>query len=226
MRHELKTWSAYYESALSGKKKFDIRKNDREFLLGDTILQKEWDPKKEGYTGREAEYRITYALSGVPEWGLSPNHVILSLEPVYRFGRENPEATKVFELIEKARSQFPYPECDTGKGYHVTKALDAVKDLMNKADPLDTISGIQSAFQYRDHKGSLADAMKTVQTFTAKIYLIEYLQDKVDQFMPGKYNCAHITIEPYGYDRRIRWNTYIVKLGGYGVFGFTDSPVD
>lgn len=36
---------------------------------------------------------------------------------------------------------------------------------------------------------------------------------------------ASVRVEPYGFDARIGWDTHIVVVGGYGVFGFTDGPL-
>ena len=37
---------------------------------------------------------------------------------------------------------------------------------------------------------------------------------------------GQIKVEPYGYDDRIGWDTYIVFIDGYGVIGFTDGPTN
>ena len=34
-----------------------------------------------------------------------------------------------------------------------------------------------------------------------------------------------IHVKPYGYDDRINWDTHIVTIDEYGVFGFTDGPI-
>ena len=80
-------------------------------------------------------------------------------------------------------------------------------------------------FRYRDHRGLLSDAMKTVREFETRSDLVKYLQGDIDKFVPGKYDCQKITIEPYGFDERIGWDTHIVHLDGYGVFGFTNKWV-
>ena len=51
--HELKCWPSYFIFVWAGTKKFEIRKNDRNFQAGDMIILKEWDPETEEYTGRE-----------------------------------------------------------------------------------------------------------------------------------------------------------------------------
>ena len=63
--HELKTWPAYYNKVITGKKKFEIRELDRPFKIGDDLLLREWNPisKQYGeYTGRRVRARITNIL--------------------------------------------------------------------------------------------------------------------------------------------------------------------
>lgn len=51
--HELKIYPKYFEAILDGKKTFEIRKDDRDFQVGDSIVLKEWDNIK--YSGREIQ---------------------------------------------------------------------------------------------------------------------------------------------------------------------------
>ncbi|MEE1897096.1 DUF3850 domain-containing protein [Flavobacterium rakeshii] len=69
--HELKTLPEYFEAVHNGTKNFEVRKNDRDFKLGDTLILKEFIPKnhygenkpiKDTYTGRELQTEITYIL--------------------------------------------------------------------------------------------------------------------------------------------------------------------
>ena len=80
------------------------------------------------------------------------------------------------------------------------------------------------SFKYRDHRGGLAESMETVQKLESKDDLVNYLQSKVNEYDPAV-DCSKIIIKPYGYDSRINWDTHIVTLDGYGVFGFTDKGV-
>jgi hypothetical protein len=43
--HELKLHPRYFNRVASGQKPFEIRKNDRDFQVGDTVLLKEYDPE-------------------------------------------------------------------------------------------------------------------------------------------------------------------------------------
>lgn len=62
--HELKSWPEYFVAVADGSKTFEVRKNDRDFCVGDHLRLREWDPRTELYTGREVERRITYIFSG------------------------------------------------------------------------------------------------------------------------------------------------------------------
>ena len=40
--HELKIWPQYFDAIASGIKTFEVRKDDRGFAVGDTLVLKEW----------------------------------------------------------------------------------------------------------------------------------------------------------------------------------------
>ena len=63
MEHKLKILSKYYAAILQGKKTFEVRKDDRSFQEGDTLLLQETvTPNGCGYTGREMKVDVTYVL--------------------------------------------------------------------------------------------------------------------------------------------------------------------
>lgn len=59
--HELKIYPKYFDAVLNGSKLFEIRKNDRNFNVGDNIFLREWDNIK--YSGRTILAEITYILN-------------------------------------------------------------------------------------------------------------------------------------------------------------------
>jgi len=63
MNHDVKCWPEYFEAMRVGDKPFDLRFNDRDYQVGDSVLMREWSPE-EGYTGRESANTITYILAG------------------------------------------------------------------------------------------------------------------------------------------------------------------
>ena len=55
-----KIWPKWFREVKSGRKKFEFRLADFKVKRGDTLVLKEWDPKKKAYTGREIKKKISY----------------------------------------------------------------------------------------------------------------------------------------------------------------------
>ncbi|MDU7031650.1 DUF3850 domain-containing protein [uncultured Robinsoniella sp.] len=79
MEHELKIYPKYFEDVISGKKKFEIRKNDRKYCVGDVLLLKEWDNIK--YSGKEVKAEVIYLLDD-KFIGIQPGYVVMGIELV------------------------------------------------------------------------------------------------------------------------------------------------
>lgn len=83
--HFLKTWTEFYNSIvdedITKRKCFEVRKNDRNYRVGDYLLLQDYDNNTEKYIGRETWRKITYIL---------------------RDNRFLPEDMVVMSLIEKA----------------------------------------------------------------------------------------------------------------------------
>ena len=74
--HELKIAPRFFEDVEKGKKKFEFRKDDRDYRVGDTITLKEFSENK--YTGREIkDLKINYILRDCPEYGLPEGFCII-----------------------------------------------------------------------------------------------------------------------------------------------------
>jgi hypothetical protein len=64
--HELKIWPEHFHEVAAGMKRFEVRKNDRDFGVGDVLRLREWSPGLAVadcpgcYTGREVFARVTY----------------------------------------------------------------------------------------------------------------------------------------------------------------------
>jgi len=78
MIHELKTWNEYFEEVFMGHKTFEVRKADRPFAKGDTLILKEWNPKTEQYTGREVARNVSYVLEG-GQFGVEKGFVVMAI---------------------------------------------------------------------------------------------------------------------------------------------------
>ena len=73
--HELKIRPDYFSAVASGHKKFELRRNDRNFKVDDRLLLREWD--ETGYSGKKVLCRIDYILENHD--GLDSNYAILSI---------------------------------------------------------------------------------------------------------------------------------------------------
>lgn len=79
--HTLKILPKYYVALVNGEKTFELRKNDRDYKVGDLITFTNTDgtpfitPHKERIV-----FRITYILENVSEYGLDDEYCILALK--------------------------------------------------------------------------------------------------------------------------------------------------
>ncbi len=62
MVHELKIWPRYFDAVDSGVKTFEVRKNDRNFKVGDILCLQEYLFMFGRYTGRCIRVSVTYIL--------------------------------------------------------------------------------------------------------------------------------------------------------------------
>ena len=93
--HILKCWPDFFDAIKSGRKTFDIRKNDRGFQAGDVLVLQKYDPKAPSFEGpyvgvggyytphskhaQQLTVRVTYVLNG---FGLEPGYVCMALAEV------------------------------------------------------------------------------------------------------------------------------------------------
>lgn len=74
--HELKITPQYFEAVLNGSKKFELRKDDRDFQPMDTVSLYEYDDGE--YTGRAiCNKLILYVLRDCSEYGLKDGYCII-----------------------------------------------------------------------------------------------------------------------------------------------------
>jgi hypothetical protein len=69
--HNLKTIQPYFDQVESGEKTFELRMDDRDFQVGDTLTLLEYNGS---FTGRKCERTITHVLRNAPHFGLMDNH--------------------------------------------------------------------------------------------------------------------------------------------------------
>lgn len=64
--HELKCFPQYFRDLCSGRKQFEVRKDDRAFAVGDILFLREYKPMEKIYTGSHLLFEITYLCSLEP----------------------------------------------------------------------------------------------------------------------------------------------------------------
>ena len=86
MVHALKIFPEYFDGVRKGKKRFELRKNDRNFHVGDCLALNEWDGER--YTGRSILVKIDYMmnLDDVMTW--QGGYVLMSIALIGNYDRE------------------------------------------------------------------------------------------------------------------------------------------
>ena len=79
--HELKIQTPYFDAVITGKKKAELRKNDRDYRVGDMLILNEVDGLD--YTKQKSYQMVTHILPG-GQFGIDKEYVILSIEPAPR----------------------------------------------------------------------------------------------------------------------------------------------
>lgn len=79
---------------------------------------------------------------------------------------------------------------------------------------------------YRPHRGTLDRSMREVIDVNDLPQLVRHMRRGVERWYPENElpTLANTAIEPYGFDARIGWLTYIVLVKGQA-WGFTDGPL-
>lgn len=81
MEHDLKCWPEYFNAIMEGRKDFELRKDDRPFNVGDTLVLHEYSPSSpRGYTGHRIERIVKYILRDASQFGLQPGYCIMGLK--------------------------------------------------------------------------------------------------------------------------------------------------
>ena len=79
--HFVKLVQPFFRDVREGKKTFELRKEDRDYKVGDYLVLEEYDPQTKLYQGREINTRITYILSSeYSRYGIKPGFCILGIE--------------------------------------------------------------------------------------------------------------------------------------------------
>ena len=85
--HALKSWPKFFDAICQGERVHELRRNDRDFEIGDLCELREYDPALEEYSGRVLSVVITSITSAakpcaVSEVALHSDFCILSIRRV------------------------------------------------------------------------------------------------------------------------------------------------
>lgn len=76
MEHELKIHPRYLDDVISGRKTFEIRRDDRGYQIGDTLVLKGWDGIS--YSGKAVRAQVTYMIDD-RFTGLMPGYAVMGI---------------------------------------------------------------------------------------------------------------------------------------------------
>jgi hypothetical protein len=76
LTHELKIHPTYFQEVINGNKTFEIRKNDRDYSVGDVLFLNEYDPDKKIYTGRRTRVKITY----ITNYAQAEDYIVIGIK--------------------------------------------------------------------------------------------------------------------------------------------------
>lgn len=79
--------------------------------------------------------------------------------------------------------------------------------------------------RFREHRGALRDSLDTTVELADRAALVQHVTKLLRPYWRLPVVDEAIHVKHYAYDDRCGWDMYMVTLDGYGVLGFTDSPV-
>jgi hypothetical protein len=76
----------------------------------------------------------------------------------------------------------------------------------------------------REHRGLLTESMETVREVKDRQELLELIRDQLAPFSLDV-KVDQLQVKPYIFDSRIGWDTHLITIDGYGVWGMSDGPL-
>ncbi|NCH33728.1 DUF3850 domain-containing protein [Cronobacter sakazakii] len=155
--HNLKIWPEHYSAVCAGLKRAELRKNDRDYRVGDTLDLCEWDKDDESFTGEFISVTVTH-VADVGEW--MPGYVLLSIERALLALRERAEPvawTDEQELRDAKKSGVGYL---FGMGAEANKFVDPHRKMMlYSAPPAPVVPDDAVVGWVRDEEGDSRDPL-------------------------------------------------------------------
>ncbi|MCM3600648.1 DUF3850 domain-containing protein [Robertmurraya korlensis] len=74
-KHQLKILPEYFEAVTEGIKTFEIRRNDRDYQVGDELFLNEFDIEKQEYTGRREKVTVSY----ITDYAQKEDYIVMGI---------------------------------------------------------------------------------------------------------------------------------------------------
>ena len=78
--HDIKIWSVFFDEVQAGRKMCEIRKNDRDYEVGDILNLREFDPEGQKRTGRSILVEVVHILEDTCV-GVDRGYCVMSIIP-------------------------------------------------------------------------------------------------------------------------------------------------
>ncbi len=155
--HELRTWPRAFQAVLDGDKRYEFRKNDRNFQVGDVLHLREWEPAQKfdatlgDYTGRSLHAIVTYLTPGgafgvpdgycvlgirvlgeaMPDYPAPPRNSDVQVCVTLRESAEEPDTFSLWVLARTKNGVIPassvHVDNQMGRAVHVRLPTHVVK---------------------------------------------------------------------------------------------------
>jgi len=201
--HTIKTWVAFYQELVDGKKTFEFRQNDRNYQVGDEVIHREYDPEKEEFTGRQLFTTITYILPG-GIFGVPDNFCVFGFH-----------TTKQDDFIRDydAISNNILPQYESKLGWKMGGSImERLSSILNSFDSVASNSVLQAKGFVEDCKtqfkaleiimeGLTSEGMNHGQKRVIANHIITMLRGMVDHIDRLDWDYSTRTFERYNFFR-------------------------
>lgn len=92
--HDVKSWPQFFRPIIAAERRHELRRNDRNYAVGDRLILHEYDPATGTFTGDGACAVVTSITSNeapcaVSDEGLHPDFCILSIDVISVWDSKN-----------------------------------------------------------------------------------------------------------------------------------------
>jgi len=106
---ELKILNKYFDDILYNNKRFELRKDDKNYKVNDVITLREYDIEKNQYTCysvNKITIMITYILRNVEQFGLNKDYCIFGFEILFKQEFEMLRSSRALSNLIKSKSRM------------------------------------------------------------------------------------------------------------------------